>query len=130
MMQFWKKLKAEKLQAFRKYHLKDGRQENLAMYFDFATLYKNKRWEEWTNGCVFLFPKKGDLRITNYRDIALCYSSKILFFPGVSDLKSRKFLGKIRMVFREISLQLNRFWQSIKSSKEYVQKILKHPHCL
>ena len=43
-------------------------------------------------------------------------------FSIVSNLKSRKFSGKIRMAFVEIDPQLHRFWLSIETSKEYMQK--------
>ena len=42
-MQYWKKLKAEKLQASTKYFLKYGRQVQFTTYFfDHVTLYINK----------------------------------------------------------------------------------------
>ena len=44
------------------------------------------------------------------------------WFYVVSTLRLRKFLGKIRMDFKEIDPQLLRFWLFIESLKEYMQK--------
>ena len=41
----------------------------------------------------------------------------------VSNLKSRKFFGKIRTAFEEIDLLRHRFWLSVESLKEFVKKI-------
>ena len=48
----------------------------------------------------------------------------------VSDLKSRKLLGKIRAVFGETDPQLYRFCQAVESSNEFVQKISRRHYCL
>ena len=45
------------------------------------------------------------------------------YFSIVSDLKGRKFLGKTRKDFKEINPQYHRFWLSVESLKENVQKI-------
>ena len=59
----------------------------------------------------------------------------MLSFSIVSVLKSQKFSGKIRIAFESIAPYPCRFWQSIISSKQYVQHccsriFLKHsiPH--
>ena len=52
----------------------------------------------------------------------------MLYFSTISNLESKKFLGKIRMVFGEIDPQLYKFWKSIESSKMYVEKISRQ-HC-
>ena len=53
----------------------------------------------------------------------------MLYFSTISNLKLRTFFGKIGTVFREIDPQFHKFWLSDKSSKKYVQKILKQHYC-
>ena len=61
-----------------------------------------------------LYPQKGVLRNTlNYRGIS--------FSTVTTNPKSRRIV-KIRMAFGEIVRHFYRFWQSIKSSKKYIQK--------
>ena len=43
---------------------------------------------------------------------------------------NKELILKIKMVFKEIDPQLHRFWQSIESSKEHMQEILKQQYCL
>ena len=48
----------------------------------------------------------------------------------VSNLKLRKFCGKIKMVFRENDLQRHRFKQSVKLLKEFEQNVSRQHYCL
>ena len=50
-------------------------------------------------------------------------------FPIVSDLKLRKFFGKIRTTFGEINSQLHRRRLFIESARKYVQKISRQHYC-
>ena len=107
--------------------LKYGRQENLTSYFfDYATLSINKTIEKWTKGFILFLPKKGNLGITNnYRCITLtAIAAKVHNAMLLNRIQPeiKKFLGKIRTIFGEINLQLYKFWLSIKSFKEQVQK--------
>ena len=62
--------------------------------------------ENWTKVCNFLFPKKVYLRIIkNNRGTSLTLSRLrfiMLCFSMASNLKLRKYLGKIKTVFGEI----------------------------
>ena len=75
----------------------------------------------------------GDLGFTkNYRGITrTAAAAKVhnALLLNLIYLKSRKFLEKIRTVLEEINPQPQRFWLSIESSKEYVQKISKQQIC-
>ena len=86
---------------------------------------KKNTIEKWTKGDILSFPKKGDLRITkNTRGITLNTKVYHAMLLNHSQLEIEKILRKNTMVFREIALQPQRFWLSIKSSKENAQKIL------
>ena len=70
--------------------------------------------EKWTKGCIFPFPKKDNLGITmNYRSLNI--TAIIQKVSTLFDLKSRKFLEKIRTVDREINPHPHWFWLSIES---------------
>ena len=109
--------------------------EKTIKFDDIVLRFCNKQntIEKWTRGCFLLFSKKGDLGITkNYRNITLTaiatklYNAILLnhILPEIE-----KILGKRRTFFWEIDPHLQRFWQSVESAKEYVQKFLRQHYC-
>ena len=62
--------------------------------------------------CILFFPKKGDLGITkNYRAITLTAIAAQVYndmFLNLSNLRSKKFLRKIRTAFRKMDPQVHR----------------------
>ena len=70
-------------------------------------------------GSILPFPKKGDVKITNnYKSITLSAIAVCQLY-----LKLRKFLWKVRQVFKAINLKFVTFWLFIGSLKEYMKKI-------
>ena len=74
--------------------------------------------EKWTKSCIFLFSKKGDLRITkNYRSITfLALTAKVYNALLLNHIKpkTKKILRIFKTILGEIDQQLYRFWLSIE----------------